>query len=108
MGPVGPSKSKGGGTWWRRKETNRDFVLCRVQTTLVGNSYTCKPRFSWSESCHRQFPTAGESGVLVQIGSGADGWMLRAVNLDHNRRRGMPIRHGEEEGSVIIHTRIYL
>ena len=51
-------------------------------------------------------PTAGGAGVVSQIGSGVDGWMLRVVtvlNVDHSRKTCGPVRQGEEVGSVIIH-----
>lgn len=75
-----------------------EAVLCRVQDAVVGNTYTCSPRFS--ESCHRQFPTAGGA---EQIGSGVDGWMLRVVNV-HRSRSLRPLRQGEEVRGLGHHT----
>ena len=43
-------------------------------------------------------PTAGGAGVVSQIGSGANGWMLRVVNVDLSRKTCSPLRQGEEVG----------
>lgn len=58
MGPVGLLIIKviHGGQKKQMIRKINGFVLCRVQNAVVGNAYTCSPRFS--ESCHRQFPTA--------------------------------------------------
>ena len=84
------------------KKQEKKFAGSRMPLLVIAS---CIPRFFRVMS--PTIPTAGGAGVVSQIGSGVDGWMLRVVtvlNVDHSRKTCGPVRQGEEVGSVIIHS----
>jgi hypothetical protein len=81
------------------KKEEKKFAGFRMPLLVIAS---CIPRFFRVMS--PTIPTAGGAGVVSQIGSGLDGWMLRVVtvlNVDHSRKTCGPVRQGEEVGSPV-------